>query len=377
MGHLLKYRLIQIVRERSILFWTIAFPMILGTFFFMAFGDLAKHETIATQIPVAIVAKEVTPQTTAQKNFLQQMVQEKWLEIRSFDSETIAKQKLADDKIAGIFDLGPNLSLKVAKSDFNTSILKEILDGYNRNAAMLTEISQSHPDQLAAAMSSLKTLKPAVKAVAPNGKSTSSFLQYFFTLIAYACLSGVFLGVKNATDTQANLSPLAARRGITPVPKLTLIIVDFLVILLVDFISVLFLTFYIIKGFGISLGDNLTGILLTVLMGCVIGVSMGIVLGASNHASQNIKIALTVLLSLFPSFLAGLMFQDMTAVIEQYAPIVNRLNPAAVLSDAFYCLSVYDNPTRYARDMWTLLAMSLVCLAVAFSLSRRERYDSI
>ena len=55
MRHLLIYRLKQTLGERSVLFWTIAFPMILGTFFFMAFGDLAKHDEIATQIPIAMV----------------------------------------------------------------------------------------------------------------------------------------------------------------------------------------------------------------------------------------------------------------------------------------------------------------------------------
>ena len=142
-------------------------------------------------------------------------------------------------------------------------------------------------------------------------------------------------------------------------------------------ISVLLLTLYITKGFGISLGDNLFGIIVTVLMGCVIGVSLGIVLGASNKASINLKMGLTVALTLVPSFLAGLMFQNMGIIVEKYCPLLNRINPAAVLADAFYCLSVYDNPARYARDMWTLAIMSVICIAIAFSLLRRERYDSI
>lgn len=44
------------------------------------------------------------------------------------------------------------------------------------------------------------------------------------------------------------------------------------------------------------------------------------------------------------------------------------INPLTVLSDAFYCLSVYDNPARYTRDMWTLAIMSVICIAIAFSL---------
>lgn len=377
MGHLLKYRLIQTIRERSILFWTIAFPMILGTFFFMAFGSLAKHETVATQIPVAIISSEQTPKTKAQISFLKQMQKQKLIDIQTFKSSKASQQALEDGKIEGIYDLETSLRLDVTKSDVNTSILKEILDSYNRHADLITEMSQSNPEELSIALASLKDLRPAVKAVAPNGRTTSGFLQPFLTLIAYACLSGMFLGVKNSFDTQANLSTLGARRSLTPTSKLHLIIVDFITVLTVDFVSVLLLTLLLTRGFGLNLGQNLLGLVLTVLMGCVIGVSIGIVLGASNQASIHTKMGLSVLFTLLPSFLAGMMFQNMGLLVEQYAPIINRVNPAAVLADAFYCLSVYDNPARYSRDMMTLLIMSIGCLAIAFIFSRRERYDSI
>ncbi|GAX46590.1 ABC transporter permease [Pseudolactococcus reticulitermitis] len=377
MRHLLIYRLKQTLRDRSILFWTLAFPMILGTFFFMAFGDLAKHDEMATEIPIAMVVRHQSAQTETQKAFLNEMQKEKLIRLKVYPTEKIAKAKLADGKISGLFYLGQDLSLTVTKSNLNTSILKAVLDGYTKNVALLSDMAQAHPDKLPAAISAMSDLKPAVKAVAPNGKTTSSFLQYFFALIAYACLSGVFLGGNNSFETQANLSALGARRSISPTPKLALILVDFITITMVDFISVLLLTLYITKGFGMSLGDNLVGIVATVFMGCVIGVSIGIMLGASNHASMTLKTGFAVALTLVPSFFAGLMFQNMGIIVEKYCPIFNRINPAAVLADAFYCLGVYDNPARYARDMWTLAVMSVVCIAVAFSLLRRERYDSI
>ncbi|MGO2314767.1 MAG: ABC transporter permease [Pseudolactococcus laudensis] len=377
MRHLLIYRLKQTLGERTILFWTIAFPMILGTFFFMAFGNLAKNEEVATEIPIAMVVSNQSAHTETQKAFLTEMQKEKLITIKSYPTEKIAKEKLEDGKISGLFYLGQDLSLTVTKSSLSTSILKVVLDSYNKNVAMISDIAKAHPENLPAAIAAMSDLKPAVKAVAPNGKTTSSFMQYFFALIAYACLSGIFLGVNNSFETQANLSALGARRSISPTPKLTLILVDFITILTVDFVSVLLLTLYITKGFGISLGDNMLGIIVTVLMGCVIGVSLGIVLGASNHASRNLKMGLTVALTLVPSFFAGLMFENMGIIVEKYFPLLNSINPAALLADAFYCLSVYDNPARYARDMWTLAIMSVVCIALAFSLLRRERYDSI
>lgn len=37
MLHLLKYQFLQTIRSRSIMFWALAFPLILGTLFYVSF----------------------------------------------------------------------------------------------------------------------------------------------------------------------------------------------------------------------------------------------------------------------------------------------------------------------------------------------------
>ena len=39
MLHLLKYQFLQIIRSRSIMFWALTFPLILGTLFYVSFGN--------------------------------------------------------------------------------------------------------------------------------------------------------------------------------------------------------------------------------------------------------------------------------------------------------------------------------------------------
>ena len=39
MLHLLKYQFLQTIRSRSIMFWALAFPLILGTLFYVSFGN--------------------------------------------------------------------------------------------------------------------------------------------------------------------------------------------------------------------------------------------------------------------------------------------------------------------------------------------------
>lgn len=202
-------------------------------------------------------------------------------------------------------------------------------------------------------------------------------VSYFFALIAYACLSGAFLGVKASLDGQANLSALGARRSVTPTHKLRLVLTDMSVLFFVQFVNIIILTVVVRFVFGIDLGGNIGQILLVDLLGSMIGVSMGIMIGCVGKLSESIKMGLTVMLTLLPGFLAGLMFGNMKNIIEQNCPIINRINPAAVLSDTFYCMGVFDDAERFTRNLMILGLMSVLFIGIAFIAVRRERYDSI
>lgn len=149
------------------------------------------------------------------------------------------------------------------------------------------------------------------------------------------------------------------------------------VLVAIHFINIMILTIYISKILGISLGKNIPALLLVNLMGSTIGITLGLAFGSLTKMSLNIKMGFCVLLTLFPAFLAGLMFGNMKNMIEQHLPILNRINPAAVLSDAYYCMGVYNDMGRFMRCILILSFMSIILLLAAFLGIRRERYDSI
>ena len=87
-----------------------------------------------------------------------------------------------------------------------------------------------------------------------------------------------------------------------------------------------------------------------------------------------------VLFLVFPwsaAFLSGLMNNTMKDLVEKNMPVINRINPAALISDAFYCINVYDDMSRYYRNLFTLAVMSITLVTASFLLIRRESYDSI
>lgn len=92
---------------------------------------------------------------------------------------------------------------------------------------------------------------------------------------------------------------------------------------------------------------------------------------------EGAKTGLLVGSSLLMSFLAGMMMGNMKDIIEHVCPIVNRLNPAALISDAFYSISIYENPARYGRSLILLAVFTAVLVLASFGKLRRERYDSL
>ena len=122
-----------------------------------------------------------------------------------------------------------------------------------------------------------------------GGRTLNPNISYFFALIAYACLSGAFLGVKGCRDIQANLSALGARNCITPTHKMKMLVSNFLVMFGIHFVNIMILTVYVRFVLGIDLGGNPGAIILVNLMGSMIGVSMGILLGCINRVSFSMR----------------------------------------------------------------------------------------
>ncbi len=380
MLHLFKYRFLQTIRNLPVMFWALIFPIILGTFFYLSFGNLGLEgtgESSWDEIKVAVVKEDASsPNARSFEEFLKQMDGE-LLDIQDISTEAEGLKALNEETVYGIFYVKDTPSLTVGKNGLNESILTSLLDNYNQNAAMFQKIAAVHPENLPDALEAMKEYKNVTSEVSLGGMDLNPNIQYFFALVAYACLSGAFLGVQSSVDSQANISPLGARRSITPTHKLTLVLMDMAVLFIIHFFNILILCLYISKVLKISLGNDIGSLLLVDFMGSMIGVCLGVTIGCLARLSLGLKMGVCVLLTLLPGFLAGLMFGNMKNIIELHCPVVNRINPAAVLSDAFYCMGIYNDTERFTRCLLILAVMSILLLTAAFLGVRRERYDSI
>ncbi|MDO4313098.1 MAG: ABC transporter permease [Eubacteriales bacterium] len=374
MLHLIKYQFRQTVREWSTMFWALAFPIILGTLFYVSFGKWDMEEDMEV-IRTAVV--EGADPNEASLLFFEEIDSDFDMIRTEVMKEEEALKALREDEIEGIFYAGEEPKLTVAKSGLEQSILKNILDTYLKNTELIQTIVDTHPEGLESGLEALADWQEMTEEISVGGRTLNPNISYFFALIAFAALSGVYLGIKGCCDSQANLSALGARRCITPTHKMKLIFVSFLVLFFIQFINIMILTVFVRFALGIDLGGSPGEIVLVNLLGSMIGVSIGILLGSVSRMQLGMKMGFGVLFTLFPAFLAGLMFGDMKNIIEQYCPVINRVNPAAMLSDSYYCMAVYNDAERMTRNLLILAVMSIVCVLAAFVVTRRERYDSI
>ena len=180
-----------------------------------------------------------------------------------------------------------------------------------------------------------------------------------------------------ATSNQGNLSAIGARKCVSPVHKLKAIIVKLAASICVQSLCTFISISYILFILRIDMGDKIPMIYLSGILGSVLGVSLGFFIGSATSASESAKMGMTMGISMTSCFLSGLMVGNMKAVIEENCPIINVVNPASIISDLFYCLSIYDDYSRYIERAVLLLIMSVVFAAGGFLMTRRKKYASI
>ena len=387
MLHLIKYNLLIKLRNFNMVFWPLVFPLIMATFFFFAFGNLndADFETVQ----VALVKESANPVFVF---FLDQ--------VQSGDSELIALHEMSEKdaldalsqkKISGIYYEQAIPGLTLNGQGIPESILQSVLESYENNLHTLQTILiaenyyrpvnqtilKKHPSGLLSALRQMSDTKDLVREVSLGGKTIDGNSQFFYALVAMGCLYGCFIGFGSAITLQANLTALAARRCITPTHKLKLILSEQIASFLLGYADVIVLLLYLRNILNLDFQGQFGKMLIISLFGSLIGVSIGLFIGSLSRLNESIKIGIMLAISMSCCFLSGLMNGSMKDTVEKHAPIINRFNPAALISDALYCINVYDDASRYYRNLITLIVMSAALVLASFLLIRRERYDSI
>ena len=199
----------------------------------------------------------------------------------------------------------------------------------------------------------------------------------FYTLIAMTCLYAGCIGMVSICKTLPYLKGNGKRITISPTKKsivvLSSLIASYIIQLLV--LGLLFIyTIFILK---VDYSDKIGYIILLSLVGSLAGIALGIIVGAYFKTTENAKTGIMIAITMTGCFLAGMMGVGMKYVIDKNIPIINKINPANMITDGFYSLYYYSDYNRYWFNIICLLIFTGILLILASNKIGRSRYDSI
>ncbi len=376
--HIFSYRLKSTVRDGQTIFWTLAFPIILVSFFALAFSNLESITDYNT-ISLGLVNTPAYQDDTMFKSHITSISEEETplFTVTMFDTKEQADTALSEKQIAGYILEDDTLHLTISSTGIDQTIMKEFLDWYLQTVSSVENIIADDPASAMKISGILSENVTYITDTSANTNKPNSVLTYYYALIAMSCLYGAFMGVNEVTAVQANQSDKAARLNLAPVHKLKVFGYSLCAATMIQYLSILLLVAYMAFVLKIDFGNQVGYILLASFAGCCAGVSFGAFVGAATKKGEGIKTGLIITLSMTMSFLAGLMVANMKYIATKQLPILAYINPANLIADAFYALYFYDTYDRYFLNVGLLFAFAFVFYLIVYLIMRRQQYESI
>ena len=199
----------------------------------------------------------------------------------------------------------------------------------------------------------------------------------FYTLIAMTCLYGAIIGMTAINSTLANMSNKGKRVEVSPTKKKTIILSSVCASYLIQTIGALIVLIFTSFVLNVDYGDNFLLVLLLALTGSLAGLTLGVAISSLLKSNENSKTGIIIAFTMVCCFLSGMMGVTMKYIVDINIPIINKLNPAAMITDGFYSLYYYNTLNRYLVNIISLIIFSIVMILIAIISLRRKKYDSI
>lgn len=380
------YTIKILMRAKVSLFWTLVFPILLATFMYMAFGNIYEQDEMFRNIKVAVVTED---ESANGLNYMLDALSDGDDALLSVArmSESDAEMSLADEEVEGII-YTDDVKLTVAESSVNASILETVLSEYKQYEHALKDIYKdgiglqqymsgtSGVDDMSDIVEKLSEQRSYYTEKASTEGSQNVYNNYFYAIFAMSCLFASLSSIEMMGNLQANVSATGKRKNVSPQRKMTFVLAEFAALLIIHFV-VEVISFIYMSCIGVDFGDRVWEILLTLFVGCFIGLAIGVIVGAISKLAEGTKIGIVIGISMVMSILSDLCINGVKYEIQQHVPIINKLNPAALISDSFYALNVYSDHQVFTENIVIMTIEAVVLIAVGILMVRRNRYASV
>ena len=379
--HNLKYSLKSLIKNKGLLFWTFLFPLLMATLFNMAFGNWVESEKFES-IDIAIIKNSYYEDNEVAKRVFESISsgEDRVFNI-TYVSDDVALKLLNDDKITGYikyYDGGSDITVK--SNGVSATIIKSVVDEIDTYNVMFNdlvekELTSSFDIDKAVTETIKKFENIQVKTKDVSVKKLDIAVIEYYSLLSMTCLYGGFIALTCISNSLASISSRGKRVEVAPTKKSVIILSSLLSSFIVQMIGVLLLLAYL-KLIGVNLYANVLGLMVVTVLGVLAGIAIGLLISVVNNKNEGVKFGIVIAVSMACSVLAGLTGVSLKYVVDSNFPIINKINPAAMITDGLYAL-YYEDISRFNYNMISLIIFIVVLVFISVVSLRRKKYDSI
>lgn len=371
--HNLYYSLKVLFKNKGLLFWTFIFPIILGTLFKMAFSNIENKETLSI-IDIGIVNSSYYSNNVLFKSTFDSL-SDKDNKDRLFNivytNKEEASKLLENGDISGYIDItSEDVIVYVKENGINESILKYTVDQIKEYSKVYSNFINNGVDPSILS----NKVKTKINNISSNNLSYTNI--EFYTLLAMTSLYGGLISMFICNKHQANISPVGKRTSTSCISKTSLILSNLIASYIVEVIGLFIVLMYTLFVLNVSFGSDLTLVILVTLVGALSGLSIGVFI-STFKVSENDKTGILIGSTMIMSFFSGMYGITMKYVIDKNIPIINKLNPTSLITDAYYSIYYYNTYSRYITNIVLLLIISIVLIIISVNTLRRSKYECI
>lgn len=380
--HNFKYTLKVLFKNKGLLFWTFAFPIIMATLFNMAFGNWVESEKF-DPINIAIINNSYYETNSLAKTIFDSISKKDENQVFEiiYTTKEEANNLLNDKKITGYIEYKNNNSdIVIDSNSVSSTIIKSVVDEINTYSIMFDDLIQYESNKTSNMNEIINNVTNKIANIQIKTKDISLkkfdiVIIEYYSLIAMTCLYGGFISLTCISNSLASSSKNGKRVEAAPTKKSITIFSSLLAGFIAQMIGALLLLGYI-KLIGIDLYiDNIKLLIITIL-GVLSGISLGLIISTVSNKNDDTKLGIIIAISMACSVLAGMTGVSLKHVIDTKLPLLNKINPAAMITDGLYSL-YYNDFNRYMTNIISLLLFVTVLVLISIYSLRRKKYDNI
>ena len=195
--HNFKYSLKVLFKNKSLIFWTFIFPILLGTFFRMAFNDIENNEAFHA-FDIAVVDSPDYENNTIFKEAISEASKDgdnKLFNVKMVNREDASKL-LENKKITGYLEFNnSDVNITINDNGIYETILKFFVDEVNSNKKIIEntlneEINKGNLDYQMVISNVMEKLNETIEFKNISRSNLSYTMIEYYTLIAMAALYG-------------------------------------------------------------------------------------------------------------------------------------------------------------------------------------------